>query len=382
MESYRYFLPTDIVFGAGTYNQLGQYVRALGAKPLIVTGRNSAKAAGFLERALAQLPNAVVFAEIEENPTTATCDRGAELCRSHACDCVIALGGGSPMDAGKAIAGLAKNPGSCEDFIGGELLANGALPIIAVPTTAGTGSETTPYAVLVSSRDNNKRTVAARCIFPRLAILDPELSVSMPRHVTINTGLDALSQAMEGYASRRSTPISDELALDACRRVLRWLPTAAEDGTNIEARAEMLHAAMLTGCVISQTGTTLVHGMGYYLTLQCGLAHGLANGYLLAPVFQYNAKQLPERMRLLADAMGADNAGDAGLAIARRIHHLFAELEVSPAACDAGVDEGLLRGFAEHIHTDRSRFKNQYGDPSVAELEAMFRSAWDGRLAD
>jgi alcohol dehydrogenase class IV len=382
MNPYRYFLPTDIVFGPGVLNQLSQHAQGFGKRPLIVTGRNSARATGLLDRVLAQLPNAVIFDEIDENPTTGSCDRGADFCRAHDCDCVIALGGGSPMDAAKAIAGLALNPGTCEDYIAGEVFSRGVLPVIAIPTTAGTGSETTPYAVLVSSRDNNKRTIAGRYIFPRLALLDPEITVTMPRPVTINTGLDALSQAMEGFVSRRSTPVGDALALDACRRVMRWLPTAADNGANIEARSNMLHAAMLTGCVISQSGTTLVHGMGYYLTLNCGLAHGLANGYLLAPVFQYNARIAPDRVRALAEAMNADPAVEPGKAVAQRIHELFGALNLSPAARDAGVDESLLRGFSEHIHTDRSRFKNQPGNPSVDELEAMFRAAWAGSLLE
>ncbi|MCX5771142.1 MAG: iron-containing alcohol dehydrogenase, partial [Candidatus Hydrogenedentes bacterium] len=219
MKPFRYFVPTEIILGPGCFNTLGDHAARVGSKPLVVTGRHSARESGALDRAVGQLPGAVVFDEVDENPDTSVCDAGGEMCRREGCDLVVAIGGGSAMDTGKAIAVMARNPGPCSKYFGTDLYTNPNLPIIAVPTTAGTGSEVTPYAVFTDTAVNNKKTVAGKSLFPVVALLDPELSVSMPRHVTVDTGLDALSQAMEGLVSHKSTLLGDALALEACRVV-------------------------------------------------------------------------------------------------------------------------------------------------------------------
>lgn len=386
MDPFRYWMPTEVVLGVGCLSALGERCRGLGGKALVVTGKHAARASGALDRALAQLPAAAVFDAVEENPSIETCGQGAALCRENGCDVVVGLGGGSAMDAAKAIALLAVNPGGCEAYLAGEAPAHPHLPIVAVPTTAGTGSEVTPYAVLVETRPPsanarrlNKRTL--RNLFPAVALLDPELSVTMPRAVTVSTGLDALSQAMEGMVSRKATPIGDIAALETCRIVGAWLPRAAADARDLQARAGMLYAAMLSGITIAQSGTTLVHGMGYYFTLEYGVPHGLANALLLTPVFQYNARRVPQAVAAIAAALGLPceaTATDAATAIADALHALLAQLGISPAARDAGVDVTRLRWCAEQVFADRGRFKNQPGEPTLEEVHGFFQQACDG----
>jgi len=386
MDSFGYWMPTEVVLGVGCFSALGERCRALGGKALVVTGKRSARASGALERALAQLAEAVVFDAVEENPSIETCAQGAALCRGSGCDVVVGLGGGSAMDAAKAIALLAVNPDTCEAYLAGEAPQRPHLPVAAAPTTAGTGSEVTPYAVLVERRAAsaegrrlNKRTL--RGIFPAVALLDPQLSVTMPRAVTLSTGLDALSQAMEGMVSGKSTPIGDITALETCRVVRTWLPRTVADATDLEARAWMLYAAMLSGITIAQSGTTLVHGMGYYFTLEHGVPHGLANALLLTPLFQYNARQAPQTVAALAAALGFPceaTPTDAARAIADALHALLAQLAVSPAASDAGVDPTRLRWCAEQVFADRGRFKNQRGEPTLDEVYGFFQQACDG----
>jgi alcohol dehydrogenase class IV len=370
--------------GAGVLGDLGAHLAPLGAKPLIVTGRHSARIAGTLGTALAMLPQAVVYDQVDENPTTTACEAGAAFCKAHGCDCLVALGGGSPMDAAKAIALLATNPGNCSRYFGRSQFDVPPLPILAVPTTAGTGSEVTPYAVLVDEASGHKLTLRGASLFPRVALLDPVLSVTMPRHVTINTGLDALSQAMEGMLSLKSTALGDILALEICRLVKRWLPRAADYPDDLEARAQMLQAAMLSGCVIAQSGTTLVHGAGYYLTLEFGIAHGLANALLLSPIFYHNAQHEPQKVAALANVLGrpaGDDPSEAGAGIVNALHELFEDLNLSPAARDAGAREERLQWCAEDLHGDPSRFKNQVGEFTVEDVSRIYDDAFHGTVS-
>lgn len=364
-------MPTEIVAGAECLNELAQRTARLGDRALVVTGRHSARCSGALECVESQLVGSTLFDGVEENPTTETCERGAEVCRQAKCDFVVALGGGSAMDTAKAIAVLATNDAPCSQYFGSNTYSNPPLPVVAIPTTAGTGSEVTPYAVLVDSDTHTKRTIAGKALFPRLALLDPDITVTMPRTVTIHTGLDALSQAMEGMVSRSSTAMGDVLALETCRIVTQWLPIAANEPGNLEARMHMLYAAMLSGCVIAQSGTTLVHGMGYALTLEFGVPHGLANGLLLAPLFAYNAQYCPETVASIAHALG-------GTDIAQAVYALFHRLGTSAAGRDHRIDENRLRELAQAISADRSRFKNQPGQPTADDVEQFYRSAWSG----
>jgi alcohol dehydrogenase class IV len=381
MNTYQYHMPTEIVFGPRALNTLPERCQKLGQKPLLVTGKHSARATGLLARVLAQFPEVALFDQVEENPTTQTCEAGGALCRAQGCDFVIGLGGGSPMDAAKAIAVLATNPPPCASYFGVEQYTQAPLPIVAVPTTAGTGSEVTPYSVLIDVERRAKRTITGKALFPRVALLDPELTVSAPRAVTAATGWDALSQAMEGMLSKKSTPYGDTLAIETCRLVRRALPRVIAEPGDIEARGDMLHAAMLSGCVIAQSGTTLVHGAGYYYTLNCGLAHGLANALLLIPVFRVNARCEPAKVAALAEALGrpCEATPDAAeAAIVTALYDLFDATGVSPAARDAGVKESALRAFADDLGKDAYRFKNQVGAFTAEDVYQMFRESWNG----
>lgn len=381
MQPYRYVVPTEIHFGAGISGTVGEHCGGWGEKPLLVTGRRSARASGLMGRILGQFPHAEVFEGVPENPDTAVCERGAAACRAAQCDWVIGVGGGSAMDVAKAIALLVRNPGACADYFSSQRRARPALPIVAVPTTAGTGSEVTPYAVLVDAQAHSKRTIRGRDLFPRAAFLDPEATTGMAPSITAATGLDALSQAMEGMLSKQSTPIGDALALEACRLIAQWLPRAVCQGGDLDARGAMLHAAMLSGCIIAQSGTTLVHGMGYYFTLEFGLPHGLANALLLSPVFEMNARHEPEKVAALATALGhpaAPTPAEAAAAIRKALHSLLRQVGISPAARDVGVAESALDRFAADICNDPYRFKNQVGRFTVDDVRRLFCCAWSG----
>lgn len=379
--AFRYLVSTEVVFGEGILDSLGTQCAGLGSKALVVTGKHSAKRSGALNRVLTQLPGAHLFDGVDENPVTSDCERGAEVCREQGCDVVVAIGGGSPIDVAKAIAILAVNPGPCAAYFGSEQYSTKPLPIVAIPTTAGAGSETTPYSVIVDEATQTKNTIHGRALFPVLALLDPALTASMPKMVTINTGLDALSQGLEGMVARNATSMGDVLALETCRIVREWLPKVVQNPNAIDARAQMLYAAMLSGCVIAQSGTTLVHGMGYAYTMECGVAHGLANALLLTPLMEFNARHSPAKLAALCTAMGYPTRPDpesAGRNIGAILHELLGELGVSPAARDAGVAEDKLAGFAEALYANKGRLRNQLGNPSEAEIRALYARSYSG----
>ena len=381
MESFRWHMPTEVVFGRGCLDDLGALCGGVGKRPLLVTGRHSARKCGALARVESQFPQAVLFDQVEENPSAETCDAGGAACREAGCDFVIGIGGGSPMDAAKAISLLACNPGSCERYYGREKFSKPNLPVVAVPTTAGTGSETTPYAVITHRREPSKRTIAGKTLFPMFALLDPTLSISMPGDVTANTGFDALSHALEGMASKAATPVGDVLGLDVCRLVRKWLPRAVAAPEDLEARGHMLYASMLAGCIIAQSGTTPVHGMGYYFTLAYGMPHGLANALLLPPLFQHNAEVIPAKVAAMATALGRPCNGTpeaAGANIVAALVDLARDCGLSLIGRDAGVQESDIASFASELYADRGRFKNQPDELSLDDVARFFRAALEG----
>ncbi|HOE66353.1 MAG TPA: iron-containing alcohol dehydrogenase [Candidatus Hydrogenedentes bacterium] len=385
MLPFRYFMPTEVVFAEGGIHEARARILQWGTKPLIVTGRHSARATGALDALLAQTPEAIVFDAVEANPSVATCDWAGARIRQHGCDVVVALGGGSPMDAAKAAAVTATNPGSCRDYFGADKYSHAPLPIVAIPTTAGTGSEVTPYAIITDTAENAKKNLAGRSLFPRVAILDPCLTCALPPDVTADTGLDALSQAMEGIVSRASTPWTDAIALEACALIAQWLPIAVKDGRNLEARGNMLYASCLAGCVIAHAGTTLVHGMGYCYTTECGVPHGRANALLFTPLFQFNAQYAPEKVAAIAQALGhpcAADPEDASKAIGQALHALLAQTGVPADARSAGVSDAKFADWARRIASDPYRFRNQPGAINEETIMRLFQLSHAGALLD
>lgn len=382
MNPFTFFMPTTVYVGRDSLAELTRFQSRF-RTPAIVCGAQSARASGALDAVRASFPGAPVFDGFPENPETTVCEAYAASVRKAGIDGIIALGGGSVLDGAKAIALLAPNDGCCIDYFDTPP-AHSPLPLIAIPTTAGTGSEVTPYAVLVDPEARKKKTLKHPGLFPIAALLDPALTVSLPPAVTIATALDALSQGMEGYVSRRATPPGDLMALQVCRLVRQALPAALHNPGDLDARASLLYAAMLSGIVIAHTGTTIVHGMGYYYTLEHGIPHGAANGLLLPPVFQWNAIHAPEKVAQLAGALGRPCAPEirpAADAVATALYEFYELIGFPRAARDHGVPEAASVAFAADIITDPYRFKNQIGELTLEPVTALFRAAWAGDVA-
>jgi len=347
MKQFTFYLPTRIVFGRGSLSRLGEEAARLGDKCILVTGRGFARRSGYLKTAVETLEKSglrvALFDRVEPNPSTDVVYRGAEEGRRTGCNLVAALGGGSAMDAAKGIAFLLKSSASLEEsFAPNEVYE--ALPLIAVPTTCGTGSEVTRYAVLTNVWKRRKEVLLGNPLLPRVALADADLLNSLPRGLVAYTGFDALSHAVEAYLSKESTPLSDFFALEAIRIILGKIVEAAEGVA--EAREKMLYASMLAGMAINCAGTVAVHGMGYYLTNYHGVHHGLANAVLLPHVLRFELERSLDRLREAAERLGFEY----GETLVGRIEEVadktgiprsLMELGVKPSELDAMVADAL-----------------------------------------
>lgn len=283
--TWNWLSPTRIFFGSGAVDENHEEMKTLGKRALIVTGMGgSAARNGSLQDLCQALANCniswEIFREVEANPSVGTVRRGAAIARQADVEFIIGLGGGSPLDAAKAIAVLAVNDITDEEMFAAQFTT--ALPVVAIPTTAGTGSEVTPYSILTYPAIDSKKSIFSPLVIPVIAYIDPDYTGDIPLNITIDTAVDAYSHALEGYLSVKSNPISDLIAREALRisgAELKLLASGANPGR--ASREALLYASTLAGLVISQTGTSIPHAMGYPLTYFKGVPHGRANGILM-----------------------------------------------------------------------------------------------------
>ncbi|WP_305072752.1 iron-containing alcohol dehydrogenase [Propionivibrio sp.] len=312
---FNHYMPSRIFFGAGALDQLGN-VPLPGKKALIViSAGKSMRQNGYLDRLIALLKKngaeSVVFDKIQPNPIKSHVMEAAELARQSGCDFVIGLGGGSSIDSAKSIAMMAKNPGDYWDYIGGgsgqgKPVLNGALPIIAITTTAGTGTEADPWTVITKEETNEKIGYGNDHTFPLVSIVDPELMLSVPPHLTAYQGMDAFFHAAEGVIATCASPMSDLYALKSIETIARWLPVAVKDGSNKEARAQMAFANMLSGFVESTSSCTSEHSLEHALSAyHPDLPHGAGLTILSVAYFGFFLDKIPGHLfESMARAMG------------------------------------------------------------------------------
>lgn len=366
MNEFSYYMPTEVLFGRDCVIQQGARLKELGSHALIVTGRSSARN-GALGDVLAALEangqTATVFDRVMPNPTVACVREGVALLRAAGADFIVAAGGGSPMDAAKAIATLA-----VQDRPDGEIFAGGyaaeALPMAHIPTTAGTGSEVTPYAILTNDEKQTKTSITSPAMFPRLAFLDGKYMEHLPVASTVNTALDAFSHAVEGMLSRRATPVSDALAMESLRVLYPLLPRTAGALTLAE-RDGLLYGSMLAGMTIAQSGTTAVHGMGYYLTYFYNIDHGRANGLLLPGALRLCEKKGVDALGRILSACGDTLDGVCSV-----LDTLLGEREDIPAE--------RLADFARRAMGNKNIRKSAY-EPTEEEVLGIYMGAFPGQ---
>ena len=313
-----------IVFGNGAFEQLAEQIKELGGtKPLVVLDGNLS-AAGLHERVTASLKKAgmeiVIFDKVEGEPPLELADEGAQAAATKQCDLVVGIGGGSAMDVAKAVAAITVNKGSAKDFLGLNNIPGPGLPTIMVPTTAGTGSEVTFTSVFIRKDLSKKEGMNSPYLYPNIALLDPELTLSIPSPVTATTGVDALCHASESYTSIAASPMSELISLEAIDLISASLRTCVHNGADLEARGQMLLGSLYAGLGLANAGVTAVHSLSYPLGGMYGIPHGLANTILLPAVMNFNLPGALEKFAVIAEVMGAPTEGlslneAAGLAV-------------------------------------------------------------------
>jgi alcohol dehydrogenase class IV len=308
MKTFSFTGAKKIVFGNGSFAGLAGHLAELKvSRPLVVLDGNLA-GAGFGKKVSDLMEKAkigyVLFDKAAPEPPIELADVGAKLALRKKCDGVIGIGGGSAMDLAKAIAVLAANQGKAEDYLGLNKVPGPGLPKIMIPTTAGTGSEVTFTAVFIRKKPKKKEGMNSPYLYPELALLDPELTLTLPPHPTAATGIDALCHAIESYTSINASPMSEMMSLEAIRLISDNLRTAVHDGTNIEAREAMLLGSLYAGLGLANAGVTAVHSLSYPLGGKYGISHGLANTIMLPRVMAFNLPGAQEKFVDIAEIMG------------------------------------------------------------------------------
>jgi alcohol dehydrogenase class IV len=350
--------PTKIVFGAGEIQRLGQEAAALGVSRVLVVADAGVEKNGLLSAPLSALAKAglvtSVFTGVEGNPTEQNIEDGAKAYAAHRADAVVAVGGGSPMDAAKLIAlrAVCDLPfEQLDDGIdGGVHIPANVPPVITVPTTAGTGSEVGRSGVLTVRSTGRKTVIFSPRLLAKVAILDPELTVSMPKGVTAATGFDALTHCIEAYLSPGDHPLADAIALGGIELVAAHLERAVTEPTDLVARGGMMKAAMM-GAIAFQKGLGACHSLAHPLSSEHGLHHGLANALCLPAVMAFNASAVPERTRRIGLLLGDADAVKA-------VAGLRARVGINGGLAGSGIREEHLPPLAKKALEDACHRSN------------------------
>ena len=383
--AFLFTTPTRVVFGDGSSGDVAVELAALGCRrALLVTDRflsEKTDTVKRIEKALGGLC-AGVFSDVPADSGVHVIDAAADLGRARGADSIVSVGGGSVIDTAKGVAILLREGGSLLDYQGFQLLTRPQTPHIAIPTTAGTGSEVTCYALAKDHQNRRKLLFGDHRIIPNVAILDPALTVGLPALLTAATGLDAFSHGLEALTSAQREPISDALGLHAIRLVAAALPAAVKDGYDMAARGQMLAAATLGGAAFSNAQVGLVHAIAHVVGARHGVHHGTANSIAMPHVMRFNNDTVAARYRMVAEAMGVDVRGTSdeagGLRAADAVRDFSRSVGLPGSFREVGVPESDLPACAEAALSDGAIVYNAKTVTDPAEVLAVLRRAWAG----
>jgi alcohol dehydrogenase class IV len=355
ISNFLYEIPTSIEFGAGSIQKLAKHVKELNGTKVLLVGDPGVLHAGIIHRLEEPLQDEnvpyVTFTDIGMEAAIESVDNGVELAKSEGCDIVVGVGGGSSLDTAKSIGLMLGNAGNIRDYIGLDKVPGPGAPVIAVPTTSGTGSEITRFSVMSDKQAKAKLSVGSMYNCPTLALCDPELTLSLPAHLTAATGMDALTHALESYVNKVTQPISEGLSIQSMKLIAKSLRLAVVQGENLEARSDMLLASSIAAMAFNSTRLGLAHALAIPLGAHFKIPHGVVNAILLPEVMQFNlignigkfaeiARIFDEKVDGLSDREAAERAVKA-------VRQLKNDVGITQTLSDFGLEEEHLDFIAE-----------------------------------
>lgn len=380
-----FIVPGQIITGAGALDMAKESIGKLGRKAMIVTDKvmiqlgNCAK----VEEALkSQGVDYSIYSDITGEPTDTMIEKGLLQYKEENCDFMVALGGGSPIDSMKAIGSLVINGGSISDYMG-KVIDVEMPPMVAIPTTAGTGSEATQFTIITDTKKDVKMLLKGKVLIPTMAVIDPQFTMTAPPKITAATGLDALCHAVEAYTSRKAQTLSDTFAISAVKRIFKYLPEAFHDGRNEEARVQMSVAALEAGIAFNNASVTLIHGMSRPIGALFHVAHGLSNAMLMKECLSFALEGTYERFGALARSIGAADESDSDEGASEKflaaVVALTEELE-TPTLAEYGIDRETFFNVIDKMSGDAMESgspQNTMRDITKEEIAEMYKRLWD-----
>ena len=381
---YQLTLPKKIRFGVGALGTLANELSNWGTKTALVVTDAGVNKAGLIEPVKEQLSEAEVtvsvFTGAEPEPTLYRLDTIADEFRKKRFDILLGVGGGSSIDTAKGLSVLMTHGGKGVDYLGIDKVPGPCIPVVAIPTTAGTGSEATNIAIFGDTERQLKLAIVSPYIFPRLSLVDPTLSYGCPANVTAASGLDALVHAIECYTGKKANTFTDALALEAINLIAGSLRTAVADGSNEEARNHMSEAAMLGGIMIVNSGTTAVHALAYPLGARFHVPHGVANSLLLPYVMEHNFSSNLDKFAIIARTMGEETDGlslrEAAIRAIVAVKDLSGDVGVPQRLRDLDVPQEALEGMAVATMDVTRLMSNNPKELSLDDVRAIWKAAW------
>ncbi len=378
---FRYCIPSVALFESGIADTVGEQAKALGVTKALVITDPGLKAIGLLDKITDSLKKAsvgyAVFDKVEPNPHDTTVETAAKLARDEKVDGIIGLGGGSSMDTAKGVNILLTNPSPINQYDGIGLVKNPTKPLIAIPTTAGTGSEVTEFGIITDSKRIKKMVIGGPNCGTDLALVDPALTIGLPESITASTGMDALTHAIEAYVSNLASIPTDVNALEAIKIISKNIREATYNGTNLEAREGMMLGSMMAGYAFSNAVLGLAHSMAHPMGAHCNIPHGVANAIALPYVMEFNVPAATKKLADIALALGAEPGATDEETANRGVKLVFdmcKDLKI-PTLKEAGVPEDMLPRLAQDAMNEVSTLTNPR-QPTLEEVLDLFKKAY------
>jgi len=385
--AHRFDVPATILHGGGCRNQLPNLVRELGGTRVLLVTDPGLVSLGVAEEVVGMLQNhglsITVFDDVQPDPTDENVAAGVEALEASRADILVALGGGSPIDTAKVIAIRTRNPKPLDEYKGLHKILHRGIPLIAIPTTAGTGSEATKVAVITNTERHEKMMMLSAPLLPSAAIVDFELTISMPKGLTAAVGVDTLTHGIEAFVSGKANALTDPLALQCIDLCAKHLRTAWEEPTNRKAREAMMLAATLGGMAFANSSVALVHGMSRPIGALFHLPHGLSNAILLPTVTRFSFEESPDRYATIARTIGCAPSGlpdiEACRSLIAWLDQLNADLQLPRLSQCQGVDRGVFDANLEKMATDALASGSPGNNPRIptaSDIADLYRMAW------